>query len=157
MRSGNEERVVFATVSPCGHMPQFSSLLYQSITASLPAPHRWFTAARLSRNECWETSPPHVRICVCFNAYRGLLTLYARAVKPQSRDAVRVALDVKDALVISLSRLRLGQVLSQQGDRPHNSSRDVDLGGGQDLRALLEVRKKGFTKTIMSRECDRTF
>lgn len=104
-----------------------------------------------------ETSPPHMQICVCFNAYRGLLTLYARAVKPQSRDAVRVALDVKDALVISLSRLRLGQVLSQQGDRPHNSSRDVDLGGGQDLRALLEVRKKGVTKTIISRECDRTF
>lgn len=149
MRSGNEERVVFATVSPCGHMPQFSSLLYQSITASLPAPHRWFTAARLSRNECWKTSPPHMRMCLCamcFNAYRGLLTLYAGAVKPQSRDAVRVALDVKDALVISLSRLRLRQVLGQQGDRPHNSSRDVDLGGGQDLRALLEVRKKGVKK-----------
>lgn len=111
----------------------------------------------LSRNECWETSPPHMRMCVCFNAYHGLLTLYARAVKPQSRDAVRVALDVKDALVISLSRLRLGQVLGQQGDRPHNSSRDVDLGGGQDLRAFLEVRKKGVTKTIISRECDRTF
>lgn len=106
---------------------------------------------------CWETSPHHMRMCVCFSAYRGLLTLYARAVKPQSWDAVRVALDVKDALVISLSRLRLGQVLSQQGDRPHNSSRDVDLGGGQDLRALLEVRKKGVTKTIISRECDRTF
>ncbi len=73
--------------------------------------------------------------------YRGLLTLYAGAVKPQSWDAVRVALDVEDTLVILLSRLRLGQVLGQQGDRPHNSSRDIDLGGGQDLGTLLEMRK----------------
>lgn len=73
--------------------------------------------------------------------YRGLLTLYAAAVEPQSRDAVRVALDVEDALVVLLSRLRLRKVLSQQSDRPHNSSRDIDLGGGQDLRTLLEMRK----------------
>lgn len=73
--------------------------------------------------------------------YRGLLTLYAGAVEPQSWDAVRVALDVEDALVVSLPRLRLGQVLGQQGDRPHDAGGDVDLGGGQDLRTLLEMRK----------------
>lgn len=51
---------------------------------------------------------------------------------------MRVALDVEDALVVLLSGLRLGKVLGQQGDRPHDSSGDIDLGGGQDLRTLLE-------------------
>lgn len=73
--------------------------------------------------------------------YRGLLTLYAGAVESQSRDAVRVALDVEDALIVLLPRLWLGKVLGQQSDRPHNSSRDIDLGGGQDLRTLLGMRK----------------
>lgn len=79
---------------------------------------------------------------MCFYSYRGLLTLNARAVEPQRWDAVSVALDVKDAFVVSLPRLRLGQVLGQQGDRPHNSSRNIDLGGGQDLRTLLNMGKK---------------
>lgn len=48
-----------------------------------------------------------------FHSYRGLLTLYAGAVEPQSRDTVCGALDVKDTLVVPLSRLRLRQVLSQ--------------------------------------------
>lgn len=73
--------------------------------------------------------------------YHCLLTLYAGAVEPQSGDTVCVALDVEDTLIILLSRLRLGQVLGQQGDGPHNSSRDIDLSGGQDLRTLLEMRK----------------
>lgn len=73
--------------------------------------------------------------------YRCLLTLYAGAVEPQGWDTVRVALDVEYALIVLLSRLWLGQVLGQQSDRPHNSSRDIDLGGGQDLRTLLEMRK----------------
>lgn len=75
-------------------------------------------------------------------SYRGLLALYAGAVEPQSRDAVCAPLDVEDTFIVPLSRLGLGQVLGQQGDRPHNSSRDIDLGGGQDLRTLLEMRKK---------------
>lgn len=76
-----------------------------------------------------------------FKPYRCLLTLYAGAVEPQSRDAVRAALDVEDALVVPLSGLRLGQVLGQQRDRPQDSGGHVDLGGGQDLRALLEMRQ----------------
>lgn len=83
-----------------------------------------------------------VHDCVCFSSpYRGLLTLYAGAVEPQSRDVVRAALDVEDTLVVPLSGLGLGQVLGQQGDRSHNSSRYIDLGGGQDLRALLDMRE----------------
>lgn len=81
-------------------------------------------------------------VYLLFQPYRGLLTLNTAAVEPQSRDAVRVALDVEDALVVPLAGLRLGKVLSQQGDRSHDSGRDVDLGGGQDLRALLEIRGK---------------
>lgn len=54
---------------------------------------------------------------------------------------MRVVLDMEDTLIVPLPRLRLGQVLGQQRDRPHNSSRDIDLGGGQDLRTLLEMRK----------------
>lgn len=82
------------------------------------------------------------RVCMRFHSYRGLLTLYAGAVEAQSRDAVGAALDVKDALVISLSGLRLGQVLGQQGDGPHYPGGDIDLSGGQDLRTLLQKREK---------------
>lgn len=81
-------------------------------------------------------------MCVCVWSYRGLLTLYATAVEPQGRDAVNVALDVEDAFIVPLSRLRLGQVLCQQSDGPHDASRDVDLGGGQDPRTLLEIRRE---------------
>lgn len=70
--------------------------------------------------------------------HRGLLALDAAAVEPQSRDAVGAALDVEDTLVVPLSGLRLRQVLGQQRDRPHDSGRDVDLSGGEDLRTLLE-------------------
>lgn len=83
--------------------------------------------------------------------HRGLLTLYAGAVEPQRRDAVRVALDVEDALVVPLSGLRLGQVLSQQRDRPQDSGGHVDLGGGQDLGAFL-----GGEKTHGEKELRRT-
>lgn len=64
-----------------------------------------------------------------FKPYHGLLTLYAGAIEPQGRHTKHVALNVEYALVVLLSRLRLWQVLGKQGDWPHNSSRDVDLGG----------------------------
>lgn len=75
-------------------------------------------------------------------SYRGLLTLDAAAVEPQRRNILRVPLDVENALVVPLARLRLRQVLSQQRDGPHDSSRDIDLGGRKDLRTLLEMRKR---------------
>lgn len=77
---------------------------------------------------------------VFFEAYRGLLTLDAAAVEPERGDAVCAALDVEDALVVPLSGLRLRKVLGQQGDGPHDSSRDIYLSRGQDLRALLQMR-----------------
>ncbi|TNN59324.1 hypothetical protein EYF80_030427 [Liparis tanakae] len=71
-------------------------------------------------------------------AYRGLLTLDAGAVEPQSRDAVRAALDVEDALVVPLARLRLGKVLGQQRDGPHDSGRHIGPGNGGE-----KMRKEG--------------
>lgn len=53
---------------------------------------------------------------------------------------MHAALDVEDALIVSLSRLRLGQVLGQKCNRPHYPSGDINLGGGQDLRALLQTK-----------------
>ena len=46
----------------------------------------------------------------------GVLTLHTGAVEAQSRYPLLDALDVQDALVASLSRLRLWEVLSLQSD-----------------------------------------
>ena len=45
---------------------------------------------------------------------------------------------MEDALVVALAGLRLRQVLGRQGDGFHHAHRDVDLGGGQDLGAVLQ-------------------
>lgn len=71
-------------------------------------------------------------------SHRGLLTLDAAAVEAQRRHAVGVALDVEDALVVLLARLRLRQVASSQRDWPNHPGRDQDVGGGDDLRAALQ-------------------
>lgn len=72
----------------------------------------------------------------------GLLALDAGAVEPQCWDTVCVPLDMEDAFIVPLSGLWLGQVLGQQSDWPHNTSRDVDLSGRQDLRTLLEKKEQ---------------
>lgn len=51
--------------------------------------------------------------CEKKKSHRGLLTLDAAAVEAQRRHAVSVALDVEDALVVLLARLRLRKVLCQ--------------------------------------------
>lgn len=48
-----------------------------------------------------------------------------------------LALDVKDTLVVPLSRLGLGEVLGRQRDGLGHPHGDVDLGGGQNLRTVL--------------------
>lgn len=70
--------------------------------------------------------------------HRGVLALDAGAVEAQGGDAGGAAGDVEDALVVALPRLRLRQVLGRQGDGLHHAHGDVDLGGGQDLRAVLQ-------------------
>lgn len=69
--------------------------------------------------------------------HRGVLALDAGAVEAQGSDTGGAARDVENALVVALSRLRLGQVLGRQGDGLHHTHRDVYLGGGQDLWAVL--------------------
>lgn len=64
-----------------------------------------------------------------FVPYHGLLTLNAATVEPQSWHTKYAALNVEYALIVLLSRLWLWQVLGKQSNWPHNSSRDVDLGG----------------------------
>lgn len=114
-----------------------SSLCLPASTFSTAANQLWslqiLPAVLLSGKLC-----SAVRAC-CYS-YRGLLTLYAWAVEPKRRDAVRVFLDVKDAFVVSLSGLRLGQILGQQSDWPHYSSGNIDLGGWQNLWTLLDKR-----------------
>lgn len=70
--------------------------------------------------------------------HRGVLALDAGTVEAQGSDAGGAARDVEDALVVALAGLRLGQVLGRQGDGFHHSHGDVDLGGGQDLGAVLQ-------------------
>lgn len=73
--------------------------------------------------------------------HRGVLALDAGAVEAQGGDAGGAAGDVEDALVVALPRLRLRQVFGRQGDGLHHAHGDVDLGGGQDLRAVLRGKR----------------
>lgn len=72
------------------------------------------------------------------STHRGVLTLDAGAVEAQSCDTCGAARDVEDALIIALARLWLRQILGGQGDGLHHTHWDVDLGGGQDLWAVLQ-------------------
>lgn len=78
------------------------------------------------------TSPPPVL------PYRCFLTLDGGAVEAQRRNVVGLPLDVEDALVVPLARLRLREVLGGQRDGLGHPDGDVDLGGGEDLRAVLQ-------------------
>lgn len=60
--------------------------------------------------------------------HRGVLALYAGAVKAQGSDTGGTARDMEDALIIALSGLRLRQVFGSQGDGFHHTHRDIYLG-----------------------------
>lgn len=75
-------------------------------------------------------------------SYRCFLTLDGGAVEAEGGHVVGVALDVKDALVVPLSRLGLGEVLGSQRDGLGHPDGDVDLGGGQDLRTVLRAEER---------------
>lgn len=70
-------------------------------------------------------------------SYRCFLTLDGGAVEAEGGHVVGLALDVKDALVVPLSRLGLGEVLGSQRDGLGHPHGDVDLGGGQNLWTVL--------------------
>lgn len=65
-----------------------------------------------------------------------------------------LALDVKDALVVPLTRLGLGEVLGGQRDGLGHPDGDVDLGGGQNLRAVL--RREGAERLSRSQRSRKT-
>lgn len=58
------------------------------------------------------------------------------------------ALDVEHALIVLLTRLRLGEVTSSQRDWTHHPGRDQDVRCGEDLRAALQrERERGGINT----------
>ena len=64
---------------------------------------------------------------------------------------------MEDALVVLLARLRLGQVLGGQRDGFGHAHRDVDLGGGKDLGAVLgEERERERGERLGSTDIHRT-
>ena len=67
----------------------------------------------------------------------GVLTLHTGDVEAQSRYPLLDALDVQDALVASLSRLRLWEVLSLQSDGLDHLYWNEDLVHSQQLGAVL--------------------
>lgn len=71
------------------------------------------------------------------STYRGVLALDAGAVKAQGSDTCGTAGDMEDALIITLSGLWLRQVFGCQGDGFHHTHRNIYLGGGKDLWAIL--------------------
>lgn len=75
-------------------------------------------------------------------SYRGVLALDAGAVEADRGDALNLALDVEDALVVLLSRLRLREVACPQSDWPDYASRYQDVTSGEDLWTALKTKKK---------------
>lgn len=80
--------------------------------------------------------------CLRKCSYRSVLALDAGAVESDRGNALDFALDVKDALIVLLSRLRLGQVSSSQCDWPNDPRRYQDVAAGQNLRAALKNDRK---------------
>lgn len=83
--------------------------------------------------------------------HRGVLALQAGAVEAQGGDARRAPREMEEALVPALARLWLRQVASGQRDGLHHTHRHVDLGGGQDLWAVLRatrLRLKGWAPGV---------
>lgn len=65
-------------------------------------------------------------------------------------------LDVEDALVASLARLRLGQVSGLQGDGLHLPRWDQDLLGAHQLGTVLEeTDKQGRISHISANEAEQ--
>ena len=75
--------------------------------------------------------------------YRAVLALHAGAVEAEGRHAVADTLDVEDALVAPLARLRLGQVPGLQGDGLHLTCWDQNLLRAHQLGTVLEKNKDG--------------
>ncbi len=80
--------------------------------------------------------------CLGNESYRSVLALDAGAVETDRGNTLDFALDFKDALIVLLSRLRLGQVPSSQRDWPNDPRRYQDVAARQNLRTTLKMTKK---------------
>lgn len=69
--------------------------------------------------------------------HRGILALHTGAVEAQGRNPLLGVLDVQDAFVASLSRLRLWEVLGLQSDGLDHLYWNQDLVHSQQLGAVL--------------------
>lgn len=76
--------------------------------------------------------------------YRSVLALDAGAVKTDRGNTLDFALDFKYALIVLLSRLRLGQVPSSQRDWSNDPCRYQDVAARQNLRATLKMTKRQY-------------
>lgn len=75
--------------------------------------------------------------------HRGVLTLDAGRVEADRWDPLHFALDVEHALVVLLTRLRLGEVPSSERDGTNHPSRNQDVSSGEDLRTALQTEASG--------------
>ena len=73
--------------------------------------------------------------------HRRVLALDAGGVEAHGWDPLDSALDVEDALVVLLSRLRLGQVSGLQCDWTNHPRGNQDVSSRQDLRTALEAEQ----------------
>lgn len=83
--------------------------------------------------------------------HRGVLALHAGAVEAQGGNPLLGVLDVQDALVTSLSRLRLWEVLGLQSDGLDHLYWDQDLVHSQKLGAVLGTQ--GMQETKKDSDC----
>lgn len=93
-----------------------------------------------------EVHPPQAPAVPRGPPHRGVLALQAGAVETQGGDSGRAPWGVEETLVATLARLRLRQVPGGQGDGLHHTHRNIDLGGGQDLRAVLGAARLWLSK-----------
>lgn len=77
------------------------------------------------------------RVWAQAGTHGGVLALHAGAVEAQGRHPLLTALDVEDALVAALPRLRLWEVLGLEGDGLDHLHGHQDLVHAQQLGAVL--------------------
>lgn len=84
------------------------------------------------------------------SSYRTVLALDAGAVEAQGGDPVDSPLDVEDAFIAPLARLRLGQVSGLEGDWLYFPDRYQDLLGGDQLGAVLGSKQKASVWSVLA-------
>lgn len=84
------------------------------------------------------------------SSYRTVLALDAGAVEAQGGDPMDGPLDVEDAFIAPLARLRLGQVSGLEGDWLHFPDGYQDLLSGDQLGAVLGSKQKASVWSVLA-------